>query len=78
MHVRRWESRIARWRPDIEAEHQEDISHEWTELAQDKTEWCRHTEKHADPIKTVRLATYDTAAKIFCVFSLLFSTAHLS
>ena len=37
VHVRRWESWMARWRPDIEVEHKADISHGWIELAR-KTE----------------------------------------
>ena len=48
VHVRRWESWIARWRPDIESDHKADISHEWMDVAQDRIEWCRHAEKHAD------------------------------
>ena len=57
VHVRRRESWIARWRPDIEAGHKKaDISHEWMDVAQDRIEWCRHAEKHADWTNTVRLA----------------------
>ena len=56
VHVRRWESWIAGWRPNIEEAHKADISHEWMEVAQDRIEWCRHAEKHADWTNTVRLA----------------------
>ena len=54
--MRRWESWIARWRPDIESDHKADISHKWMDVAQDRIEWCRHAEKHADWTNTVRLA----------------------
>ena len=56
LHVRRWESWIARWRPDIEADHKADISHEWMNTAQDRVEWCRLAERHADWTNTVRFA----------------------
>ena len=56
LHVRRWESWVARWRPNIEASQKAEISHEWMNIAQDRTEWCRHVEKHAEWTNTVRLA----------------------
>ena len=48
LHVRRWESWVARWSPNIEASEKAEISHEWMSIAQDRTEWCRHVEKHAE------------------------------
>ena len=56
LHVRRWESWVARWRPNIEASQKAEISNEWMNIAQDRTEWCGHVEKHAEWTNTVRLA----------------------
>lgn len=54
VHVRRRVSWMARWRPEIEANHKRTF-HASGSIVR-KTKWCRHADTHADWTKTVRLA----------------------